>query len=416
VENSQALLPTTSTSLPKPNQLLPQYTRPLQAIDFFVDDFIGAAQGGRRRLVRIRRVLMQAIDDVFRPLEADDPVHGSEPISVRKLLKGDASWATCKKVPGWIIDSVQMTLTLPKRRLDRLAEILAEIHPEAQTLAGMGSPDPLNTLQGKLDFRLKKMLACYSKEDPPPNRVKPIPVPILWHIMAQADLAGDPVNQGITDMICLAFLFLLRQGEYTGTSSETQPFSYRDIEFYLGDLRLDKSTATADQLLAATFVTFEFTTQKNSVRGKIIGLGRSGDPHFCPVSAAARHIIALRQAQAPLTQPLASYVNPQTNRLRRITPSDITHLLRTAVTVLGPQYGFLPKDILACSFRASGAMALLCANVDTNRIRLIGRWRLDEMLLRYLHVQAEPIMRHFASRMLAGGNFTLLPNHEVPLL
>jgi hypothetical protein len=105
-----------------------------------------------------------------------------------------------------------------------------------QTLTGMGSSDPRNTLQGKLDFRLKRMLACYSREDPPPNRVKPIPVPILRHIMAQADLAADPVNQAIADMICLALLFLLRPGGYTGTSSETQPFTFQDVSFYLGDL------------------------------------------------------------------------------------------------------------------------------------------------------------------------------------
>jgi hypothetical protein len=75
----------------------------------------------------------------------------------------------------------------------------------------MRSPDPRNTQQGKLDFQLvKRMLACYSgEEDPPPNPVKPIPVPILRHIMAQADIAADPVNQAIADMICLSFFFLL---------------------------------------------------------------------------------------------------------------------------------------------------------------------------------------------------------------
>jgi hypothetical protein len=36
-------------------------------------------------------------------------------------------------------------------------------------------------------------------------------------------------------------------------------------------------------------------------------------------------------------------------------------------------------------------------------------------MLRYLHVQAEPIMRHFSSQMLSGGDFTLLPNHEALL-
>jgi hypothetical protein len=300
-----------------------------------------------------------------------------------------------------------------KRRV-RSRTVEGALRSVGQTLAGMGSPDPRYTTQGKLDFRLKRMMACYSKHDAPPNRVKPIPVPILRHIMAQAALAADPVAQSIADMICLAFFFLLRPGEYTGVASETQPFSLQDVQLYLGDLHLDKATATDNQLLAATFVTLEFTTQKNSVRGEIIGLGRSGDPTFCPVSAAARRILHLRQAAAPLTQPLASYIHPTTNRLRRIAPKDITHLLRLACQVLGPQYGFLSKDISARSLRASGAMALLCANVDTDRIRLIGRWRSDEML-RYLHVQAEPIMRHFSSRMLAGGNFTLLPNHEGPL-
>jgi hypothetical protein len=59
-------------------------------------------------------------------------------------------------------------------------------------------------------------------------------------------------------------------------------------------------------------------------------------------------------------------------------------------------------------------MALLCAQVDTNVIRLLGRWRSDEML-RYLTVQAAPVMRDFSSRMLNHGSFTLLPNSDVPM-
>jgi hypothetical protein len=96
------------------------------------------------------------------------------------------------------------------RRRVRIRTVEGALRSVGQTLTGMGSLDPQNTLQGKFDFRLKQMLSCYSREDPPPNRVKPIPVPILRHIMAQADLAADPVNQAIADMICLAFFFLLR--------------------------------------------------------------------------------------------------------------------------------------------------------------------------------------------------------------
>jgi hypothetical protein len=101
--------------LPKPNPLLRHHSRMLATIDVFVDDFIAAAQGDRSRLSHIRRVLMHSIDNVFRPLVASDPPARTEPISVSKLLKGDACWSTCKKVLGWIIDTVSMTLTLPVR-------------------------------------------------------------------------------------------------------------------------------------------------------------------------------------------------------------------------------------------------------------------------------------------------------------
>lgn len=208
---------------------------------------------------------------------------------------------------------------------------------------------------------------------------------------------------------------MLRPGEYTGTVTATQPFTFADVTLYLGDQRLNTHTSPSDLLFTATFVTLEFTTQKNGVRGEVVGLGRSGDPLFCPVLAAARRLVLLRTAAAPTHQPLASYVHPTTQRLHRITPTELTHLLRLSVQVLGPTYGFLPKDISARSLRAAGAMALLCANVDTDRIRLLGRWRSDEML-RYLHVQAEPLMRNFSSLMLTGGHFTLIPNHEVFLL
>ena len=57
-------------------------------------------------------------------------------------------------------------------------------------------------------------------------------------------------------------------------------------------------------------------------------------------------------------------------------------------------------------------MALLCANIDHDRIKLIGRWCSDEML-RYLHVQAVPVMSKFARAMITDGDFQLIPNRHV---
>jgi hypothetical protein len=55
-------------------------------------------------------------------------------------------------------------------------------------------------------------------------------------------------------------------------------------------------------------------------------------------------------------------------------------------------------------------MALLCAGVDGDRIRMIGRWRSDEMY-RYLHLQAQPaVMNGLAAAMLRGGTFRLTPS------
>ena len=298
----------------------------------------------------------------------------------------------------------------PSRRVVRSRTVEGALRSVGQTLASVGAADPRLTIQGDVDFRLQRMLASYSRSDSPPSRVKPIPVPILRHVMAQAVLGNSAHSLACADMICLAFFFLLRPGEYTGTVSSTQPFQLRDVRFRLGDLPLNPATADPDHLLTASFVTLEFTTQKSGVRGEVIGLGCSGDPHFCPVRAAARRFLHLRTAGAPPTQPLASFLDPLSLSLRRLTPADLTTLLRLSVTVLGPTYGFRPCDVSARSLRAAGAMALLCADVDTDRIRLLGRWQSDQMF-RYLHVQAEPVMRHFASRMLHGGNYALLPNH-----
>ena len=109
---------------------LPKSTALLGYVDIFVDDFIGLAQGSKNRN-RVRDILMTAIDEVFRPLSPADKPSRKEPISIKKLLKGDCSWATVKNVLGWIINTVDQTITLPPHRVARLAEILAAI-PRSQ--------------------------------------------------------------------------------------------------------------------------------------------------------------------------------------------------------------------------------------------------------------------------------------------
>jgi hypothetical protein len=37
-------------------------------------------------------------------------------------------------------------------------------------------------------------------------------------------------------------------------------------------------------------------------------------------------------------------------------------------------------------------------------------------MLRYLHLQAHPVMRNFARLMLQGGEYTLIPGQDTPFL
>lgn len=280
-----------------------------------------------------------------------------------------------------------------------------------QTFMAMGHEDPRLGKNLQLDHRLQRMLKTYSKLDPPPNRVKPVPVQVLRHISAIALASNRPFLIGVADMITIAFFFLLRPGEYTDSTSDTTPFQFADVQLFLGEQRLDLSTAPPASISAATFATLTFTDQKNGVRGEVIGLARSGCPTLCPVISIIRRILHLRLHNASPSCPLARVY---TTRWEKITPTDITTTLRQAVTFLSPaSLGFLPSDVSARCLRAAGANALLCAKVDSDVIRLLGRWRSDEML-RYLHLQAAPIMRNFSRDMLQGGTFTLIPNQLVP--
>jgi hypothetical protein len=292
----------------------------------------------------------------------------------------------------------------------RASTVDTELRHVGQTLALLGTRDPRLTANGKRDIRLSRQSAYWRRHEDPPTRVKPIPVPILIDAVDQALTLTGPAAQAIracADMVCLAYYFILRPGEYVVASGElSSPFRLADVELFVGQRRLDTRLCTDADVEAATFLMLTFTNQKNSVRGEKIGHGRSGHARFCPVLAATRRVLHLRQHQAPDITPLyAFYIR---GRLQHVYSRAVTPFLRRSVAATGNAFGIRPEDIEARSLRASGAMALLCARVDTDLIRLIGRWRSDAML-RYLHVQAVPIMTPMAGHMLAGGAYTLQP-------
>ena len=226
--------------------------------------------------------------------------------------------------------------------------------------------------------------------------------------------SNDPELQAVTDMIIIVLFFLLRPGEYTGTKYDSSPFRLSYATFSVGRTVINTATATDNDLAAAVFVVLVFTTQKNGVRGEKIGHGATGDPLFFPKEALQHRVAHLRQYDAPDDTPLTRFKTPR-GRWTSVIPTMLTAHLKVMVKILaGTHLSFTHKDVSARSLWEAGTMALICSGMDTDIISLIGRWRSGKML-RYLHVQAEPIMRNYSKLMIRHGNYNLLPHNAVPI-
>jgi hypothetical protein len=114
-----------------------------------------------------------------------------------------------------------------------------------QAHARLGGPDPRKDNFGAIDFIIQRQIKSYHKVDDPPRRVKPIPVTIILYILAQAfGVPRSDEDLAIADMIAIAFFFLIRPGEYTGTTADDTPFRLEDVALHIRDRRLDVLTAS----------------------------------------------------------------------------------------------------------------------------------------------------------------------------
>ncbi len=162
----------------------------------------------------------------------------------------------------------------------------------AQTFLNLGANDPRLNSAYKIDFCLQRTLAAWKLTDPAPLRVKPIPISVIRRIATLAtENTGDDTSRAAADMVIIAFFFLLWPGEYT--DNETNPFRFTDTQLFISDMRLTLLTAPAEDLCQAQFASLTFTSQKNGVRGEVIGLACLGDPFLCPVKAIIRRVLYL---------------------------------------------------------------------------------------------------------------------------
>jgi hypothetical protein len=81
----------------------------------------------------------------------------------------------------------------------------------------------------------------------------------------------------------------------------------------------------------------------------------------------------------------------RTNKGAALNAKDVTDVLRRAMTINFHCMGIPTSKISARSLRTGGAMVMFCGNLNLNNIWIMGRWYSDAMM-RYLHIQAQPII------------------------
>ena len=124
-----------SMSTPNSTDSTDSFHTPIKYWDIYVDDFCGLVQGNKWQRRTVKRILFQALDKVFWPLDNDDISYRQEPASIKKLKKGDACWTTSKIILGWLIDTINKTISLPEHQGARLLEILNSIPKSQRSIA-----------------------------------------------------------------------------------------------------------------------------------------------------------------------------------------------------------------------------------------------------------------------------------------
>jgi hypothetical protein len=92
----------------------------------YVDDFLGACVENTEGtlLQKTARATLHAIHSVFPSPAATGTPDAKDPVSIKKLQKGDGRWDTRKEVLGYMLDGIRRTVQLPT---DRAEDLLKEI-------------------------------------------------------------------------------------------------------------------------------------------------------------------------------------------------------------------------------------------------------------------------------------------------
>jgi hypothetical protein len=265
-----------------------------------------------------------------------------------------------------------------------------------------GYEDPRRRVanQTHYDPAFQRLLKRFHQEDPAPLRQLALPVAtIRW---LAASFTGSPHRQAISDLVTLAYFFLLRVCEYARTAEErlTQPLRKKDIRLWKGGTLLSPDDEW-DTLRQATSVTICLAIHKNGDKDTVLHHTTSEDPGFDPVLAAARRLHALRGA--PPDTPLS--VISTATLAAHVSDKDIRTAVRAAAVATNlPAKGFPLSRLGTHSIRAAGATALAIRGYDSHLIKKLGRWN-GETFLIYIQSQIAELTYGIAKSMAPSLSF-----------
>ena len=116
-------------STPARRQTSPDTPRKWQMSAVYVDDYILAAveDASGTLLQRTGRAALHTIHGIFPSLERSGHVGGKDPVSLKKLMAGDAQWAPTKELLGFVCDGSTRTVRLTQRKANDIAEATAQL-------------------------------------------------------------------------------------------------------------------------------------------------------------------------------------------------------------------------------------------------------------------------------------------------
>ena len=93
-------------------------------MEVFVDDFIGLTNDSTSsNLQHLSRAMLHGIHSIFPP-PSETKHNGGDPISEKKLDKGDGTWSYEKEILGWIFNGKDFTIQLPTEKCTKIITII----------------------------------------------------------------------------------------------------------------------------------------------------------------------------------------------------------------------------------------------------------------------------------------------------